>query len=90
MKQWIRDLDKHYPALPRTEGIQGKVTVAAMLHNNGVLSDIRVAQSSGNVLLDQAAIEDVKNGPPIELSRPLERSSMLVKIPIVYVLSDKR
>ena len=90
MAKWTEDLDKHYPAMLRTDGIQGKVTVAALLHDNGVLSDIRVAKSSGNSLLDQAAVEAVKNGPPLTLSRPLGRSSIPLKIPIVYILSDRR
>lgn len=90
MAKWTEDLDKHYPAMLRTDGIQGKVTVAALLHDNGVLSDIRVAKSSGNSLLDQAAVEAVKNGPPLTLSRPLGRPSIPLKIPIVYILSDRR
>ena len=90
MAKWSQDLDKHYPATLRTEGVQGKVILSALLHDTGVLSDIRVTKSSGNAQLDQAAVEDVKNGPPIKLPRPLERPSMRVKIPIVYILNDMR
>lgn len=90
MAKWSQDLDKPYPTILRTEGIQGKVTVSALLHDDGALSHIRVAKSSGNSLLDQAAVEAVKNGPPLKLSRPLERPSILVKIPIVYILSSAR
>ena len=90
MTKWSKDLDKPYPSMLRTEGIQGKVTVSALLHDDGVLSHIRVAKSSGNTLLDQAAVEAVKNGPPVKLSRPLELPSMRVNIPIVYVLNDAR
>ena len=90
MAKWTKDLDKPYPTMLRTEGIQGKVTVSALLHDDGVLSHVRVAKSSGNSLLDQAAVEAVKNGPPIKLSRPLERPSIPIKIPIVYILSDTR
>ncbi len=86
MAQWIEDLNKRYPAMLRTEGVQGKVTLAAMLHEDGLLSDVRVVKSSGNAALDQVALEDVKSGPPVKLSRPLERSQMSVKFSIVYDL----
>ncbi len=90
MARWIEDLDKRYPAILRTEGVQGKVTLAAMLHEDGLLSDVRILKSSGNPALDQVALEDVKNGPPVELSRSLERSKMSVKFSIVYDLKTIR
>lgn len=86
MARWIEDLDKRYPAVLRTEGIQGKVTLTAMLHEDGALSDVRVVKSSGNATLDQVAVEDVERGGLIKLSRPLERPSMPVKFSIIYDL----
>lgn len=90
MAKWTQDLSKHYPTMLRMEGIQGKVTVSALLHDDGILSDVRIAKSSGNSLLDQAAMEAVKSAPPVKLSRPLGLPSKPVKIPIAYVLSDAR
>ncbi|MBH0179190.1 MAG: energy transducer TonB [Nitrospira sp.] len=90
MAKWIEDLDKRYPAMLRTEGIQGKVTLTAVLHEDGVLSDVRVAKSSGNAMLDQVAVEDVRKGPPIMLSHPLERPHMPVKFSIIYDLKTAR
>ena len=90
MARWIGDLDKRYPASLRTEGIQGKVTLTAILHEDGMLTDVRVANSSGNALLDQVAMEDVKKGPPIRLSRPLEQPQMPVKFSIIYDLKTAR
>ena len=86
MAQWIEGLDKRYPAILRTEGVQGKVTLIAMLHDNGTLSDIRVTKSSGNIHLDDVAVEDVRNGPPVRLSRLLDRPQMPVRFSIVYDL----
>ncbi len=86
MAKWIEDLDKRYPAMLRTDGIQGKVMLTAVLHEDGVLSDVRVAKSSGNAMLDQVAVEDVRKGPPITLSHPLERPHMPVKFSIIYDL----
>jgi TonB family protein len=90
MARWIEDLDKRYPAMLRTEGIQGRVTLTALLHEDGVLRDVRVAKSSGNAMLDQVALEDVKNGAPLTLSRPLERPQIPVKFSIIYDLKTDR
>ena len=90
MAHWIEDLDKHYPTTLRTEGIQGRVTLVAVLHESGVLSDVRVVTSSGNTMLDEVAVEDVRNGPRVKLSRPLERPQIPVKFSMVYDLRNAR
>lgn len=88
--KWIADLEKHYPATLRLEGVQGKVALVAILHENGTLSDVRIAKSSGNTLLDQAAIADVEQGSPIKLSRPLGRPQRPIKFSISYDLKTGR
>lgn len=90
MAQWIEGLDKHYPAALRADGIEGKVTLIARLHEDGSLSDVRIAKSSGSVALDQVALEDVRNGPPITLAHPLERPQISVKFSISYDLRTAR
>jgi TonB family protein len=90
MAKWIGELDKRYPTILRTEGVTGRVTLTALLHQDGILSDVRVVKSSGNTLLDQVAVEDITNGPPVKLSRPLQRPSMPVKFSIVYDLKSAR
>ncbi|OQW33898.1 MAG: hypothetical protein A4E19_19195 [Nitrospira sp. SG-bin1] len=90
MTKWIEDLNKRYPVTLRTDGVQGKVTLAAMLHANGSLSDVHVVGSSGNTTLDEVALEDVRNGPSIKFSRPLGRSEMPVKFSISYDLKAAR
>jgi periplasmic protein TonB len=86
MAQWIEDLNKRYPVMLRTEGVQGKVTLTAILHEDGLLSDVRVVKSSGHAALDQVAVEDVTKGPLITLSRPLDRAQMPVRFSISYDL----
>lgn len=90
MARWIEDLNKRYPAALRTEGIQGKVMLTAMLHDDGLLSDVRIIKSSGNTTLDEVALEDVRTGPPVRLSRPLERAQLPVKFSIIYDLKTAR
>lgn len=48
-----------------------KVTLAAMLYKDGLLSDARVVKSSGQHGARSSFLEDAKNGPPIKLSHPL-------------------
>lgn len=90
MARWIKDLDKRYPVMLRTEGAQGKVTLTAILHENGLLSDVRVVKSSGYAALDQVAVEDVENGQPVHLTHPLGRAQMPVKFSISYDLKTAR
>lgn len=90
MGKWIADLDKHYPAALRMEGVQGKVVLVAVLHEDGTLTDVKVAKSSGNLQLDQAAIADVEQGAPINLSRPLGRPHRPIKFSISYDLKTVR
>lgn len=90
MGKWIADLEKHYPASLRMEGVQGKVVLVAILHENGTLTDVKLAKSSGNTVLDQAAIADVEHGPPIKLSRPLGRPQRPIKFSINYDLKTAR
>lgn len=90
MAQWIEGLDKRYPAALRAEGIEGKVTLIALLHEDGSLSNVRIAKGSGNAALDQVALEDVRNGPPVKFAHPLERPSISVKFSISYDLKTTR
>lgn len=90
MARWIQDLDKRYPAALRAEGVHGKVTLTAMLHEDGLLTDVRIAKSSGNAMLDEVAVEDVKKGAPVKLSRPLDRPQMPIKFSITYDLKSAR
>lgn len=90
MGKWITDIDKHYPAALRMEGVQGKVVLIAILHEDGTLTDVKVAKSSGNVQLDQAAIADVERAAPITLSRPLGRPQRPIKFSISYDLKTAR
>jgi TonB family protein len=90
MARWIEDLNKRYPATLRAEGVEGKVLLTAILRDDGLLSDVRVVKGSGNATLDEVALEDVRNGPLIPLSRPLERAQMPVKFSIIYDLKTVR
>ena len=94
MGKWLRDLapylEKNYSSSLRMDGAQGKVVLVGTLHHDGTLTDIRVAKSSGNTQLDEAAIRAVESGPPIALPRPLGQTERPIKFPIVFDLKAAR
>ena len=51
---------RHYPALLKDAGIGGTVRVEAFIDTSGRVLDARLVGSSGNVLLDEAALEAVR------------------------------
>ena len=47
----------HYPPLARKRGWEGRVVLELRVEANGNMSRVRLAESSGHVVLDRAAIE---------------------------------
>lgn len=78
MVRWYEQFNKFYPPDLRLEGTAGSVKLRMLLGKDGVVSNVRIAESSGDAQLDQAAIEIIKKTPPIELSRPLGQASKLI------------
>lgn len=46
----------HYPLLARRKGLEGEVKISLRIEPGGELSHIRLAQSSGHAVLDEAAL----------------------------------
>ena len=55
---------KFYPAWARRQGIEGTVVLEFLLSRNGEVKEVRVLQSSGSSILDEASVETVKKGAP--------------------------
>jgi len=72
-----------YPEMARRMGWQGKVTIEFIILENGIASDIKIAQGSGYEALDNNVIKTVKKVNPFP-KPPVEAK---VKIPITYRLS---
>jgi protein TonB len=75
MEKWYEEFNKFYPPELRLEGTTGRLKLRMLLGTDGVVSDVRIAESSGNARLDQAAIEIIRKAPPIKLSRQLGQAS---------------
>lgn len=58
------DAQKVYPRLARRMGEEGRVVLAFTLEADGRLASVRVVESSGSELLDEAALEAVREAAP--------------------------
>ncbi len=61
-----------------------KVTVKAVVSNEGALLDSSVVKSSGLDRIDQEAIALVQRAFPLQLDRSLDRQQIVMRIPITY------
>ena len=73
----------HYPLIAQRQGWQGEVRVALTVRADGLLANIHVSQSSGYAILDDAAMESIRqiraipeavaalNGEAIDLILPV-------------------
>lgn len=77
---------KRYPSLARLNRWEGKVVVRAVIKETGDVADLRIAQSSGHDILDQDALETLKQATPLTLKQPLGQPQVVVHIPISYKL----
>ncbi|MDP2600791.1 MAG: energy transducer TonB [Deltaproteobacteria bacterium] len=56
---------KYYPLIARRQNIEGAPVVEFKIANNGGIEYVRLAQTSGSALLDEAAQETVKKAGPL-------------------------
>ncbi len=76
-----------YPLLARRRGWEGRVRVALMVEPDGGLRDMHVVQSSGYQVLDEAALEDLREvGKLPEAYAWLGGKELAVILPIQYRL----
>lgn len=90
---WLADMlhtqvetHKRYPSVARSNRWQGNVVLQAAVHENGDISDIVVAQTSGHTALDQNAVALLEQASPVTLKHQLGQSHVIVQIPIGYRL----
>ena len=75
-----------YPLMARRRGYEGKILLNVFVNSRGVVSEIKIKQSSGHPSLDTAALETVQNWlftPASEGGRPV---AMWVDVPIEFKL----
>lgn len=77
---------KQYPHMARANRWEGRVVLRAVIGEDGQLVDLKIAESSGHSVLDEAALDVLKNAAPLTLPQPLGRSQVVVQVPISYRL----
>lgn len=90
---WLTDLllqrvneVKRYPSEARLEHVQGKVVVKVVIREDGSVTDVEIAKSSGSQSLDQAALDAMRHAGPLSLPRPLGKPALTIRVPITYSL----
>lgn len=90
---WLRDALwgrieelKRYPTLARTNHWEGKVVVSAVIRDDGEVTGVQIAETSGRTVLDEEAIAVMKKASPLRLKHPLGQRQITILIPINYRL----
>jgi protein TonB len=90
---WLRDALwsrieelKRYPALARTNQWEGKVVVSAVIRDDGEVTGVQIAETSGRAVLDEEAMVVMKKASPLRLKHPLGQRQITILIPISYRL----
>lgn len=90
---WLRDALwgrieelKRYPSLARTNHWEGKVVVSAVIRDDGEVTGVQIAETSGRTVLDEEAMAVMKKASPLRLKHPLGQRQITILIPISYRL----
>lgn len=78
---------KRYPTAARSNGLEGKVLLRAVIRADGQVVDVRVQKSSGYDELDAAALETMSQASPLHLRHELGRAQVAITVPLVYRLA---
>lgn len=79
--------ERAYPRLARERKWEGTTQVSVEYGSDGRLKRVSVAASSGHAVLDQRAIEMVKEVLPT-VPRELRNKNFTVRLPILFKLKD--
>lgn len=85
LRRRVNELYK-YPPKARLDHQEGLVTVRVVVKEDGRLDDIRIVKSSGHDILDEAALDTVRQASPIEMKYPLGISQKQIDLPMRYHL----
>ncbi|MGK0674668.1 MAG: TonB family protein [Halothiobacillaceae bacterium] len=83
------DKHKHYPRVARRLELEGRVVVAFTVEADGRLAGVRVVESSGSELLDEAALEAVRKAAPFPpFPDGVERRQWGFTLPLLFSLDS--
>ena len=83
---YLRNDPPRYPPSARRNGVEGRVNLRVRVTRDGRAAQVQVHESSGSTLLDNAALEAVKNWQFVPARRGQEAIESTVIVPIVFRL----
>ena len=66
---------------------EGRVTVEFLLDQNGEVSNIRIAKSSGTTSLDEAAVHAVQNASPFVMAKKFLKNTKEYSVDVIFKLA---
>ncbi len=85
----LQGLSRVYPSLAKRQSWEGTVLLQVEIRQDGGLSGLRVARSSGYDTLDQDAMELIRKVCPLPVLQPLALPKVALRVPVRYSLSDE-
>ncbi|MEN2751590.1 energy transducer TonB [Psychrobacter sp. FBL11] len=79
----------HYPAQARAQGITGEVRLMVIISNDGNIKAIRLLESSGSTILDEAAKQSVRQAAPFGKFTADMKDIVELRLIRTYRYSDK-
>ena len=83
----ISGVKMKYPPMAKAAGIEGKVVVEFFIDKNGVVTEVEIVSGTGTVL-DQAAVEAVKNSTWKPARQRTKKVGVWKKVPIKFSLDE--
>lgn len=77
---------KRYPYTARMNRWEGRVVVKAVVRDDGQVVSLQIAESSGHAVLDNDAMELIRQVSPIQLKYPLGKTQVALLVPVGYSL----
>ncbi len=78
---------RYYPPVARDHGWQGRVRLGIRIEADGRLSRVKVLQTSGYSVLDQAALDSIRSIGTLREARPwLNGAHSDIVLPVIYKL----
>lgn len=78
--------NRHYPGAARSQGLEGRVLVRAVIGSSGDLLSAEILKSSGHDILDEEAVATLRRSTPVPVSEAHHWNQVAITIPFDYHL----